>query len=146
MVCPTCYGTGSQYFESLGDFPSFSTQCYGCQGSGIVSCCDTAGAAHPLRVECGIVSMICPKCWNPGLAADGTLRKMMPNDPLPGVWADRYPQSGPCPECQGSGIVSCCDTAGAAHPLDELSRLGQEWDAAPFTRPEDYWHGIDDEA
>jgi hypothetical protein len=22
-----------------------------------------------------------------------------------------------CPECQGSGIVSCCDTAGASEPI-----------------------------
>ena len=26
----------------------------------------------------------------------------------------------PCPECQGSGIVSCCDTAGASEPLSDF--------------------------
>jgi hypothetical protein len=25
-----------------------------------------------------------------------------------------------CPECQGSGIVSCCDTAGASEPLSDF--------------------------
>ena len=70
MVCPTCHGTGSQRFERLGDFPAFSTRCY---------------------------------------------------------------------ECQGSGIVSCCDTAGATY-----SMVGM-FEEAPFTRPEDYWHGVDNE-
>lgn len=33
-----------------------------------------------------------------------------------------------CPECQGSGIVSCCDTAGASE--------------AQYLRPEDYWADV----
>jgi hypothetical protein len=53
-----------------------SHPCPECQGSGIVSCCDTAGAES--------------KYWQPGLAGKGILRKIEPDDPLPGVWAGNY--------------------------------------------------------
>ena len=42
--------------------------------------------------------MVCPKCYGLGCSC---------HDPRV-----------PCPECQGSGIVSCCDTAGAGGDVD----------------------------
>ena len=73
--------------------------------------------------------MVCPKC-----AGAATLC-------LP-IYIEDYNalQPVPCPECRGSGIVSCCDTAGATYSMVGL------YEEAPFTRPEDYWHGIDDES
>jgi hypothetical protein len=49
--------------------------------------------------------MNCPRCAGSG-------RRVICHEPMVDY------SSGPCPECQGSGIVSCCDTAGA-HMTEE---------------------------
>ena len=46
MVCPRCYGPGSVYAGREGWQP-----CPECHGSGIVSCCDTAGAGRDSASE-----------------------------------------------------------------------------------------------
>lgn len=43
MVCPDCYGTGAVGRGGV--------ICAECQGSGIISCCDTAGANGEERFE-----------------------------------------------------------------------------------------------
>jgi RecJ-like exonuclease len=61
--------------------------------------------------------MVCPKCYGMGWAC--IAGKM---------------HSKPCPECQGSGIVSCCDTAGAA---------AAAYQAHEYMKPEDYWADVE---
>jgi hypothetical protein len=54
--------------------------------------------------------MICPTCRGRGFT------------PLIGD-GDQTPH-GPCPECHGSGIASCCDSAGSATPSFTCPRCG----------------------
>lgn len=61
--------------------------------------------------------MICEYCR-------GTGRGRKRTHPPLGFW--------PCPECQGSGIVSCCDTAGASM-LADLTVDTAEPDWEPFS-------------
>lgn len=49
--------------------------------------------------------MVCPRCHGPGSIYAGS-----------NGWQ-------PCPECQGCGIVSCCDTAGAEGDSDGLATM-----------------------
>ena len=76
--------------------------------------------------------MVCPKCA--GSATIVGTRSPFSDDYV-----------GPCPECRGSGIVSCCDSAGTAvaENVWEAKMMGL-WapQEAPFTRPEDYWSEI----
>lgn len=53
--------------------------------------------------------MICPRCDGKGLI------KKQEIDLGHGTWITRawLTRPEPCPECHGSGIVSCCDAAGA---------------------------------
>jgi len=57
MMCPDCHGTGSVRYEWNPRARAWITgPCPECNGSGIASCCDTAGSAtgderpkcHPL--------------------------------------------------------------------------------------------------
>ena len=57
MVCPKCAGSACflQGYTTEGKFEKWPIPCPECQGSGIVSCCDTAGASEPLTDEDGEV-------------------------------------------------------------------------------------------
>jgi DnaJ-class molecular chaperone len=55
--------------------------------------------------------MVCPKCYGCGEDVHAPTSYFVP-----------------CPECQGSGIVSCCDTAGASEQ---------------YMKPEDYWADVE---
>jgi RecJ-like exonuclease len=58
--------------------------------------------------------MICPTCNGKGWRL-----RIPPLRPGTVIHENDYPldqKIAPCPECGGSGIVSCCDAAGSCQP------------------------------
>jgi len=66
--------------------------------------------------------MNCPKCYGRG-------RVTSKADFRQGRTKITLDEISQCPECQGSGIVSCCDTAGEGYVVTEQAMLEAKPDA-----------------